>query len=356
MSKYNVKYQPKSVVEVRMEITDEEIQNSFKKAVKKIAKSVSIPGFRKGKAPEAMVEGSIGKDKIYEDALNTLIPEEFEKALKESQTDTKQRIMLLNYPDYKLEGEWKPGQQLVVTASAIVYPKVTVDKIESDLKASKPAKEDVTDKEVSESIEKIFQQYKKIRAQDAKEKAGNINNESQSTDAPVEVEMDDEFAKAAGAQNLDDLKSLVKSEIEYDKGTRVERQYEEELIKKAQELVDIDMPDLLIDEEVNRIEQRFIGQLDKLGITFDTYLQTESKTKEQVRAEWVERAKENTKIALILQEIRIKNDIKVSDEEIKLLALQNGIKSGISQEQHNTLAYVIGQSKALEKLKEMASK
>ena len=70
MSKYVVKHQPKSVIEVKMEISSAEITEAYKRALKKRALSVAISGFRKGKAPENMVEDYIGKEKIYEEALS----------------------------------------------------------------------------------------------------------------------------------------------------------------------------------------------------------------------------------------------------------------------------------------------
>lgn len=359
MSTYSVKYQPKSVVEVTMNISNNDITQAYTRALKKASAKAALPGFRKGKAPEAMVESYLGKEKIYEEALNTAIPDEFEKALKEDHKESKERIIVLNYPDFKLTKEWKPGDDLTVVATCTIYPRFNIDKLEKELKVKKGEATATTEQEVEESVNKIFEQYKKIKQE---EKTKNGEQEATKIIVPgqeekseqKEIALDDNFAKAAGAPSLEELRKMIKSEIEYDKQMKSEREFEEAVIKKAQELVDIDIPDILIEEELNRIEQRFTSQLSRIGTTLEKYLETENKTKEEVRKEWYERAYENTKLALILQELRVKRDLKVSDEEVKALAVQNGITKGLTEEQYNTLAYIIGQSKALEVIKELA--
>jgi FKBP-type peptidyl-prolyl cis-trans isomerase (trigger factor) len=353
MSKYIVKHLPKSVVEVEMNISVSDIEGAYTKARKAISTRTQLPGFRKGKAPEAMIDSYVGKEKIYEEALNKLLPEEFENALKEDQKDTNARTVVLTYPDFKLENEWKPGAELKVKASCVIYPRFNIDKLDKDLRVKKDKAEEVTEAEVEESVEKIFEQYKKIKKQD-KIKLEDLKD-VKPEDVEVDVQKDDEFAKAAGAQTLDELKKMIKSEIEYDKTLKVEREFEDKVVKKAQELVDIDIPDILVEEELNRIEQRFTGQLTRIGTTFEKYLETEKKDKDAVRKEWQERALENTKLALILQEVRVKDQLKVEEQEIQSLAAQNGIKTGMTQDQYNTLSYIIGQSKALDMLKVKAA-
>jgi trigger factor len=364
MAKYSIKYLPKSVVEVVLNITKEEIGDSYNKALNKITGETELKGFRKGKAPKEMVETTVGREKIYEEALNKLLPKKLEDSLKEeSEKNKDQKFIILDYPKFDLKKEWQPGEELEVTATFSLYPKVDIEKLDT-LKMKKEQPKEVTDNEVEESVNKIFEQYKKIKETEKKKKEENILAKKEDQDTALvdtqgnsliqkeeDAKKDDTFAQAAGAQNLEDLKSMVKSELQYHSQMNVENKFEEELVTKMADLVEVDIPDILVQDEMNRIEQRFRSQLARIGTTIEGYLASDNKTKEDLLKEWEVKARENAKIALILNEVKLKNDIPVSDAEIASLAQQNDIKPDMSQEQYTTLKYLIGQTKALNHIK-----
>src|SRR4029078_1034048 len=113
----------------------------------------------------------------------------------------------------------------------------------------------------------------------------------------------------------------------------------------------IEVPEMLIDEEISRIEERFTTQLQRIGTTLENYLTVENKTTEDIKKEWSERALENTKVALILNEIKVQKDLTVTEEEIRMLAMQNGVKTQMTEQQYTSIKYLIGQSKALQEAK-----
>ena len=84
MSLIAVNKPEKNVVELEIEVGREPFQKAVSDAYKKNVKKISIPGFRKGKAPKAMIERYYGKGVFYEDAVNELYPAEYESAVKES--------------------------------------------------------------------------------------------------------------------------------------------------------------------------------------------------------------------------------------------------------------------------------
>jgi trigger factor len=365
MSNYVVSRLPKSKIKVEMHISKEELETAYKKALNRITQETHLKGFRRGKAPQEMVEGAVGQEKIYEEALNRELPRQLETALKaEAEKNKDDRFIVLDYPKFNLANEWKPGEDLDVTAECTLYPKVAIDKLEKELKIKKDEAKDVTDEQVNESIEKIFEQYKKIKAEDQKKASENVlEKKTEIVDVqggsliPSESEkiaMDDAFAQAAGAKDMEDLKTLVKSELKYESTTAVEKEYEDKVIKKMLELVEIDVPEMLVDEEVARIEERFKTQLERIGTSLENYLTVENKTLDDIKKEWSERALENTKVALILNEIKVQKDLPVSEEEIRMLAMQNGVKNQITEQQHTSIKYLIGQSKALQEAKKMA--
>lgn len=348
-----------------MQITKDEIENAYKKALVKIAEETHLRGFRKGKAPKEMVESTVGGEKIYEEAFNRMLPKELEKALKaEAEKNKDERFIVLDYPKFDLGKQWKPGEDLEVTAECTLYPKVNIEKLEKELKVKKDEPKEVTDTEVEESISKIFEQYKKIKEEDNKKASENVveknaafvdaqGNTLISSDK-AEIAMNDDFAQAAGAKNMEDLRTMVKAELGYEASNTIEKEFEDKVIKKMLSLVEIDVPDMLVDEEMARIEDRFNSQLQRIGTTLENYLKVENKTSEDIKNEWSERALENTKVALILNEIKVEKDLPISDEEIKMVAMQNGVRNEMTEQQYTSIKYLLGQSKALQEAKKLA--
>ena len=77
----------KNMAKLTIEVPAEELEKALEKAYQKQKKNISVPGFRKGKVPRAMVEKMYGPAVFYEDAVNSLVPEEYSKAAEESKLD-----------------------------------------------------------------------------------------------------------------------------------------------------------------------------------------------------------------------------------------------------------------------------
>jgi FKBP-type peptidyl-prolyl cis-trans isomerase (trigger factor) len=354
MSKYNIKHLPKSQIEVSLEITPEEIAASYKKTLQKFVGSTQVKGFRKGKAPVAMVEATVGRDRLYEDALNAVIPEQLETSLnEEAKKNPDQRFIILDYPQFKIANEWKGQEPLNVTATCSIYPKIDLGKVSSSLKVKRETLTDPTQDQIDDATLKIFEQYKNIKAQQDKEQVVRKDLSVENPESS-EVLMDDDFAKAAGAKDLEELKKMISEELKYEQQTKLERDFEEAMLKKALELVEIDLPDILVNEELNRIENRFKTQLDRLGITFESYLANENKTAEVVRNEWLIKAQENTKIALLLNEWRVFNNLVITEEEISRVMPKSSDKK-VSDQEYQSIVYMLGQTKSLQHLKDHVS-
>lgn len=370
MTQSAVSFLPKSIIEVKLNIPPQEIQQYYEKSLSEEVKKVQLPGFRKGRAPRGMVESHVGKEKIYEKAINTMITSEFEKALKEAQEKNNQRIFLLEPPRYNIDEKWKIGESLKVTVNCAIYPKVDISKVMQKIQVKRNQPEETSATDVEAAIDRIFDQYKKIKEKEAEEKEKNIlrkrglqendvNTKEENKEEEKRIEKDDTFAQAAGAQNMHELKEAIRKEIEEEKARAAERAFEEEVIKEAQKYLEIDIPDILINEELDRIEQRFKQQLKRLGLTFEKYIdEIEKKTEEDIRNEWYQHARENTAIALLLQQIRIENNIEVTQEEVNMFTNNNitkkGAKNQLTATEVNTIAYIVGQVKALNELKKVA--
>ena len=129
----------KNMAKLTIEVPAEELEKALEK------KNISVPGFRKGKVPRAMVEKMYGPAVFYEDAVNSLVPEEYSKAAEESKLD------IVSRPEINVE-QIEKGKAFIFTATVAVKPEVTL----GEYKGLEVAKADttVTDEEVEAELKK----------------------------------------------------------------------------------------------------------------------------------------------------------------------------------------------------------
>ena len=109
----------KSMAKLTIEVSAEEFETALDKAYKKNKSKISLPGFRKGKAPRKMVEKLYGPEVFYEDAANFAIPDAYEEAAKES------GLEIVSRPEIDVV-EIEKGKDFVFTATVAVKPEVTL--------------------------------------------------------------------------------------------------------------------------------------------------------------------------------------------------------------------------------------
>ena len=133
------------MAKLTIEVPAEELEKALEKAYQKQKKNISVPGFRKGKVPRAMVEKMYGPAVFYEDAVNSLVPEEYSKAAEESKLD------IVSRPEINVEQITKKAS-FIFTATVAVKPEVTL----GEYKGLEVAKADttVTDEEVEAELKK----------------------------------------------------------------------------------------------------------------------------------------------------------------------------------------------------------
>ena len=108
-----------SMVKVTLEISPEQFEKAMEIAYNKNKKQISVPGFRKGKAPRKMVEKMYGKEIFYEDAINAVLPEMYDEAVKEL------NLEVMSRPEVSVDSI-EEGKPVVVTCEVAVKPEVTL--------------------------------------------------------------------------------------------------------------------------------------------------------------------------------------------------------------------------------------
>lgn len=256
---------PNKVKEVTVTLTKEELKHHYDHALEHFKDSVEVKGFRKGQAPLDLVKKNVDNQKLQNEVINHIYPEAVNKAIK----------------DYKIV--------------PVMQPKVRINKIS-----------DVDFEAVIIFIERPdvkLADYKKV----AKSAASKVEKEAKTPKIETAKNMKEAKEKAKAENSAKDLKN------EPSKEQKVLNQTYEDLIDESK----IDLPDLMVSEEQNRLLTGFISYLAKLKINFEDYLKSQNITIEKVQNDYKEQAARNLKLEFILSDIAKKEKLTVDEKEIQ---------------------------------------
>lgn len=371
----------KTTGELTFEISQEEIKLGLDQAFNRIKKNLRVPGFRKGHVSRVIFNQYYGEEALYEDALNLVLPNAYTAAVKEAKIDAvgqpkiepvsmdKDKAWTMKAtvsvkPEVEL-GEYKGIE--VPKQNTRVYPKdidAELDKkreqnAELVLKDDKAAKGDTVTIDYKGTIDgKAFDggsaenyslelgsntfipgfedQLEGHKAGDevdvvvtfpedygAKDLAGKEAHfatklhEVKSKELP---KLDDEFAKDVddSVETLDELKEKIKKQLKEDKEAAAQDAIQEAAITTAVKNAKIDeIPDAMIQEDVDTQLNQYLGNMQRQGIDPQTYFKLTNTTEQQLRAQLSTDAAERVKTNLVLEAIVAKEDLKADKKEIE---------------------------------------
>lgn len=357
----NIIKQPKSIVEVTVTVPWTDLQPAWDQTLDRMAQDVELPGFRKGAAPLPMVEQNLGT-KLQDQVLKNAMPNFLIEALKG--TD----IIPIDYPKYDLISFVK-GQQLQYKATITNRPQVTVGNYKA-IKATRPAIKPVTDEEVNKVIDDLYKRWKVRQpvGQSGQQVSGPVNQQSPAgsisfqsgQQAPSNGQAegpDDTFAKAMGATSLSDLKTKVRQDLEANVKYNNELDYEEAILQEVEKITTVELPDVLIQDELNRMLVSLQRRVADMGLLLEDYLKSQGKTLEQIKNEWRPQAEKNVRMELGLAEIARAENVTISDQELQAevdkIQDQRVKQQFSSQEPRLHLRHALRQTRTLDLLKKM---
>ena len=367
--KYEIKEVRATKKKVEIEVSAEDFNNYYSQTLKKISADAEIPGFRKGKAPEDMVESRVTKEGVLSEAAEIAIRESWAKFLAESKEEA------ISQPQVEIIKIAKDNP-LIFTAEFEILPEIKLPKLDSAKVEKKEV--EVTDQEVEDAIKWIQQSRAKYSEKISEAKDGDlveftfscldIENDPEKKDRivlgkghyiegledtlrgmkreevrefetqhpqekkekkikisvkvdsvkKVEIpEVNDELVKGLGFNTVEELKKDIREGIKKDKEIAEIQRVREESIKKLIEKTEIDVPETLIKREqdfmLNNIKERCSSELK---ISFEEYLKQVKKTEEEITKELEKIAKEKVKGFLVLHQIVKDEKIEVNEEEI----------------------------------------
>lgn len=375
-----VKDLEKSKKQIEVEITKEEFEDFVDKAYKKAGANMEMKGFRKGNVPREVIEKHIGKEGILVEAGDLAVQECYKKAVLDNRLEpiTSPEVKIkkiaigsplvfeatfsvlpeVSLPDYRkiaskthkkkvevedkeIEGTLKWIQRSRAKFTAKNEPAERGDFVEieysspdiPELGQSKkdafilgeghfiPGFEDILSgmkaseekKNVKLNIPKDHS-FKKIAG---KEIGFDIKVSSvQKVEFP---EVSDEFAKSVGNfENLQELKRNIESGILQEKELAEKQRLRNDILRQIADSSKIQIPDILIQRETEQMLESFKKDVpQRLNIAFEEYLKKINQTREEIKKTFIPQAEIKVKKFLVLREIGKKEDIKVSEEEVK---------------------------------------
>ena len=365
----------KSGYVIEFSVSEEVYKKAELAAYKKNVKSINVPGFRKGKAPKAIIEQYYGKGIFFEDAINECIPDAFEEAIKEAGLD------IVGQPQFDIvstEGD------IVLKAEGFVKPEVTIEGykgIEVEKKSVEVSEDEINaeiDKArdrnarfVQESEDAIangdtvtldFEGFVDGVAFDggkgenyelkigsgsfipgfeaqivgqkigegfdvnvtfpedysAKDLAGKAATFKCTAKSLKQLpELDDEFVKDVSEfDTVDEYKADVKSKLSERAKAEAERELENTLAEKLMELLVAEIPEPMFEAETENYLRDYDTRLRSSGLDLKTYMQYTGMTLDAIRAQLRPQAEKQVKIRLALEKIASLENLDATEEEI----------------------------------------
>lgn len=369
----------KNMAKLTIEVSSEEFENAIAKAYKKNKNKISMPGFRKGKAPRAMIEKMYGKGIFYEDAANSIIPDAYADAAKESELE------IVAQPEIDVT-QIESGKPFIFTATVALKPEVTLGEYKG-IEVEKKEVE-VTDEEVEAEINKVREsnarmldiddratqdgdtvlidfdgyvdgkQFEGGKADDYSLVLGShsfIDNfeeqlvgknigddvevnvtfpenyqaeELQGKPAVFKVkikeikvkelpELDDDFAQdVSNFDTIAEYKEDLKKKLTENKEEALKREREEAVIGKIIENAQMDIPEQMVDAQTRQLTQEFAQRLSSQGLSIDQYMQFTGLTPQKMIEELKPQALKRIQSRLVLEAVVAAENIETTEEEL----------------------------------------
>ncbi|MCY8547771.1 trigger factor [Bacillus vallismortis] len=363
-----------------VEVDAETFKTALDDAFKKVVKQVSIPGFRKGKIPRGLFEQRFGVEALYQDALDILLPVEYPKAVEEAGIEPVDRpeidvekiekgesliftAKVTVKPEVKL-GEYKG---LGVEKDDAT---VTDEDVQNELKALQERQAELVVKEegaveegntvvldfegfvdgeafeggqaenyslevgsgsfipgfeeqligleagAEKDVEVTFPE--EYHAEELAGKPAVFKVKIHEIKAKELPELDDEFAKDIDeeVETLAELTEKTKKRLEEAKENEADAKLREELVLKASENAEIDVPQAMVDTELDRMLKEFEQRLQMQGMNLELYTQFSGQDEAALKEQMKEDAEKRVKSNLTLEAIAKAENLEVTDEEV----------------------------------------
>jgi trigger factor len=366
---------PDSEVALSLEIDDARLQRAMDGAYRRAAGRVNIAGFRRGKAPRALVERVVGREALLEEALGQVLPEAFSDAVEETQ------IRPVMEPEFDVESL----SPLRAKATVVVEPSVTLGDYRGIRKELKAA--EVDDASVDSAIDALRERHAQWVPVERAAQAGDLvtltatgtaggrqvfrreeveyfldaesnaplpgfveqivgmaGGDDREFEIPVPSDeewgslagqsvafrasildvtekelpdLDDAFAEALGYEGVGALRNRIEADLRENADVAARRATQQEVLDETVLFCMVKVPQKLVDQQAARAYERLVGDLDSRGLAIEQYVQALSTTDDALRTELASDAERSLKRRFVLQRIAAEEGLQVTEEEVE---------------------------------------
>lgn len=382
--------------EVNVKIAGDDWNKALDKIFTKKQKTAQVDGFRKGKVPRDVYEKKFGKESLYLDAADEVLPNAYQKAMDDSKLEP------VVQPEVDLKSIGEDGVEF--TFKIITKPEVKVNKYKG--LNIKPEKVEVSEDEINHELGHLLERYTELVPKEGSAEKGNVaiidfegfkdgvafdggKGENYSLElgsnsfipgfedqiigmkagdekelnltfpedyhvkdlagAPVvfkvkvnevkekkQRELDADFFDDLGMEGIDSeekLRKEIKESIKAQKEMDAENKYVDALLEGVSKNVDVDIPEEMVNEEVDRLMDRFKQQMKMQGLSLDMYYQFTGSDEKQLRSQLEKEAFNNVLYRLMIDEIKVMEKVVISEEEAEKEALELAKKYNMEKEE-----------------------
>jgi len=368
-------------VVLEVEVSSPEVDKALDAAYKKVAQQVTVPGFRKGKTPRAVIESRFGKEVLVEEALEIIVSETYQNALEQHKLEP------IDHPeDFELIEPLQEGSGMKYKVAVDILPEVKLGDYSTIRVAVEP--EQITEERLNQEIERLRENYSTLENTDRTtvqtgdfaviDFEGYVDGEAfqggagegytleigsgtfipgfeegligANLNETIDVkttfpedyraeflagkeaifkvtvkeikakklpDFNDELAKEAGYESLEELKQTLEERLQEEAKRKAEADQREQIVKQAVEGSELNVPEKLIERELDRSVANIKGRLEASGMSFEQYLEASQTTEESYREDLKPTAANNVKTELVLNAISEKEGITVEIDELR---------------------------------------
>ena len=369
----------KNMAKLTIEVSAEDLEKAMQNAYQKAKGRISIPGFRKGKAPRKMIEQMYGKGIFLEDAANALIPEHYSKALAECELE------IVSQPEIDVT-QLEPGKAFIFTAEVAVKPEVTLgeykgvevpkaevevteEELETELKKEQeknsrtitvedraaqngdivtidfegfvdevafdggkgteypltlgsntfiPGFEDqLVGAKTGDHVEVNVTFPEEYQAPDLAGKAAVFKCDVKKIEAKELPELDDDFAQDVSEfDTLAEYKESLKKNLAEKKENDALRAKEDAAVDKVIENAQMEIPEAMIQTQTRQMAEDFSRRMQSQGLSMEQYFQFTGLTAEKMMEDMKPQALKRIQTRLVLEKVAEVENIQPSEEEV----------------------------------------
>lgn len=370
----------KNMAKLTVEVPAEQFEAALKTSFNKNKGKFNIPGFRKGKAPQAMVEKMYGEGVLYEDAIDVILEETYPDAAKESGLD------IVSRPEIGVE-QIEKGKAFIYTATVAVKPEVTLGEYKGiEVEKAKP---EVTDADIEAELKKVQEQNSRmITVEDRAVENGDQTvidfdgsvdgvpfEGGKAEDYPLTIgshsfidtfedqivgknigeefdvnvtfpedyhatelagkpavfkvkvkeikvkelpELNDEFAgEVSEFETLDAYKADIKAKLAETKQQQATTENENNVVEKVVANAAMEIPEPMIDQQVNNMIEDYARRMQSQGISLEQYMQFTGMTAEKLQEQMRPQAERRIRTRLVLEAVVAAEKIEVAEEAVE---------------------------------------